>query len=221
MKSFVLRPLAGLAVLAAITGFILLRFPGHSQNASPAADIGPSTARKIESSEALEELRELRSELAALKASIAAHGVTTGSPQQETARSKSELPAGASALDTQTDAAAARQEDERRFAEHVAAIATAFSREPRDLRWSSETDELLESLLNTEELRGLHYQNIDCRTTTCRVEIEDDGSGRAAEIFPLLAIRTATTLPSITMERIEQGDGRATMVLYMSRAEKS
>jgi hypothetical protein len=70
-------------------------------------------------------------------------------------------------------------------------------------------------------MRDIPVKGIDCRTLTCRVVIDDDGSGAVSERLPLLAMRMAGTFATLKVQTIDrQGDGRSTRVLFLSR-EKS
>ncbi|HEY5808320.1 MAG TPA: hypothetical protein VIT67_10155, partial [Povalibacter sp.] len=106
---------------------------------------------------------------------------------------------------------------EAEFQHHITGIGAQFTRESLDQRWANETGIALESVLAAEELKALAVRNIDCRTKTCRIEVEDDGSGITSGALPFLAMRMAETLPNIVSQRVDQPNGRATVVLYMSR----
>ena len=106
---------------------------------------------------------------------------------------------------------------ERRFEDHTVQIAANFSNELRDPRFAIGAGEALRTMLDSEEFASMPVQNIDCRSATCRVEINDDGSGVVSQVLPMLAVRMAETLPNIVAQRLEQSNGRATMVLFMSK----
>lgn len=68
----------------------------------------------------------------------------------------------------------------------------------------------------TAELRQM-AKGVECRSSTCRVELTDDGSGKLASILPMFAMRVGQQLPSVDARRIGDASGAATLVLYMSR----
>jgi hypothetical protein len=119
-------------------------------------------------------------------------------------------------LDPRADAAVLA-EAERQFDEHTAAVAATFSDEPRDPAFALATSDSLRVALDSDELAKMPVQTIDCRTKTCRVEIGDDGSGVVPQVLPMLMVRMADSLPNVIAQRVEQPNGRATMVLYMSK----
>jgi len=142
---------------------------------------------------------------------------TLASPQSRTRNEDVQPPLSATDSEAMiTERAAARAEDERAFKDHVSSTAASFEREDRDQRWSSETGSALQVAFGSEALKGVSYQNIDCRTTMCRVEVVDDGSGAVGEALQKLASEIGSTLPSMLVDRIDQENGRATMVLYLS-----
>jgi hypothetical protein len=103
------------------------------------------------------------------------------------------------------------------FDERAADVAASFRSEPLDPPFALMTAESLRGVLASDELARMPVQAIDCRAKTCRVEIQDDGSGIVPLKLPMLMVRMADTLPNVSAQRIEQPSGRATMVLYMSK----
>jgi hypothetical protein len=110
-----------------------------------------------------------------------------------------------------------RRESEQRAKEHIAAVAASFGREIRDQRWSTDMGEALRNTLATEELASANVQAIDCRTKTCRVELQDDGTGRMQALVPMLAVQMAESLPNLTAEQVPGPNGTMATVLYLSR----
>jgi hypothetical protein len=47
--------------------------------------------------------------------------------------------------------------------------------------------------------------------------MQDDGTGKAASTIPMLAVQMAGALPNLIADRIEQSNGKAMIVLYLSR----
>lgn len=101
--------------------------------------------------------------------------------------------------------------------EHTATVAADFRNEPLDPPFAVTTADSLRGVLDSDELAKMPVQTIDCRTKTCRIEIGDDGSGIVPRTLPMFMVRMADTLPNVIAQRLEQPNGRATMVLYMSK----
>jgi hypothetical protein len=160
----------------------------------------------------------LRREVALLRSALA--DIRSAPARSETSVARAAAPSPAQAYNARPDRAAdavSQAEQEQRVQDHITEVATGFAGEARDQRWANDTGLALESALASQELKALAVQSIDCRSKTCRVELEDDGSAVVSGAFPLLALQMAGTLPNIVSQRIERQNGRATVVLYMSR----
>jgi hypothetical protein len=46
--------------------------------------------------------------------------------------------------------------------------------------------------------------------------MEDDGSGKLNQSLPAIAMGRADVLPEVSAERVDAGNGRSTMILYLS-----
>lgn len=68
----------------------------------------------------------------------------------------------------------------------------------------------------SDALRG-KVRNLECRSRTCRVEIDDDRAGAVSKELPVFVQQLADTLPSTQADHIDDGNGHTTMVLYMTR----
>jgi hypothetical protein len=127
------------------------------------------------------------------------------------------LTSAANPPDVQAELEARRAESEALMRAHLSAVAANHGSEARDQRWSNDVSASLQAALSTEELAGTDVQSIDCRTTTCRIELQDDGSGDLPAKLPMLAVQMAGSLPNMVAERIDQPDGQMTVVVYLSR----
>lgn len=112
---------------------------------------------------------------------------------------------------------AARAEAERERQEQMAVIEADFRQEPTDPHWSSEAAAAVQEAMAGDEAARTALRNIECRANTCRVEMTDDDTGKLAKSMPLLVQQLAQTLPSVTANQVDDGDGAKTMILYMSR----
>jgi len=99
---------------------------------------------------------------------------------------------------------------------YMEAVAQAFSNEKVDASWSSHVSSRVNGALDADEsLQGV-ARAVECRDRTCRVEIADDGSGSLNSRLPMIALAVADVLPNVAAERVDRGNGRSAMVLYMS-----
>jgi hypothetical protein len=160
----------------------------------------------------------LRREVALLRSALA--DLRSAPVRTDTSVARAAAAAPTQAYNARPDRAAdivSQAEQEQQVQDHITQVATGFSSEARDQRWSNETGISLESALASDELKALSVRNIDCRSKTCRVEVEDNGSAAASGALPLLALRMAGTLPNIVSQHVDGANGRATVVMYMSR----
>lgn len=123
----------------------------------------------------------------------------------------------ANQADVPVDLEEARRQSEALMRGHLSVVAASHGSEARDQRWSNEVGASLQAAFSTEELAGTAVQSIDCRTTTCRIEMQDDGSGDLPAKLPMLAVQMAGSLPNMIAERIDQPDGKMSLVVYLSQ----
>jgi hypothetical protein len=212
-----MKPLSAgiaLAIVAAIA-FVYSRSPTTAQ---------PSTA-STRATPLNEDTRVLAAKLERLQHELDALEVREDSGPDAPAVHKVQLPAeqppdsigGTSAEEVQTRRAA----DLEQHREYMSSVAERFAAERIDSTWALQMSARIHAAFEDHPaLQGLSH-DIDCRARTCRVTIENDGSGRISTRLPTLALSVTDVLPSISAERVDQGNGRSAMVLYMSAADPS
>ena len=111
---------------------------------------------------------------------------------------------------------ATRAADAERHRIYMTEVAQAFSNEKIDSSWAAHaTSRIDTALYNDAALRGITH-NVECRAQTCRVSIEDDGSGELSSRLPMLLVGLTDVVPIVSAERVDQGNGSSAMILYMS-----
>jgi hypothetical protein len=159
----------------------------------------------------LADLAELRGEVESLKAEVLA--LRHQPPAQS-----SPVPSradGPPAPDVRSDPSALDEAATRQA--QMEMIDAAFRRQTIDQSWSANTTSAIHEVLNSTEVGGLHAETIDCRSSSCRVELHDDGTGRLSKSLPIVAQQLAGSMPTVMANTIPQGDGTSNVVLYMSR----
>jgi hypothetical protein len=156
------------------------------------------------------ELSALREQVASLRAEVLAS--RHQAKQTETVTAESE-PVPDVRHDPNARAEAARQQQAE-----MEAVDTAFSRQAVDPTWSATTASTIREVLSSDEVGGIQAENIDCRSTGCRIALLDDGSGRLSRSLPIVGLQLAGQFSSMTANTIPQGNGSSTLVLYMSRS---
>lgn len=158
-------------------------------------------------------------EAAALRAGMARLNAEVSALREQVVASQASANADAPAMDPEPARGdpAQRAQQESEWHAHMMEVDANFQSEVLDPRWASSTTSALQSALNASDaLRG-KMQDVECRSQTCRVEIADDGSGAVSKDLPLFVQQVGGTLPSMQADRIDEGDGQSTLVLYMTR----
>ena len=117
------------------------------------------------------------------------------------------------------DVEAGRAVEAERRKEYLAGIAEGFGKERVDDIWAGRASSRISAALDTDDvLRGV-ARKVECRWQTCRVELDDDGSGKVSTRMPFVVMGLADVLPGMNAEQVTRGDGRLATVLYMSNAQ--
>jgi len=194
--------LAVAAVL--VVGLCIAVYRAVQVNAEPVTSAAAAPHPVVAGGAESPEVGELRQELFRLRHQVASQEMrlTTADPGK----------AQAAPPDTGPEA---RAEAERKRKDYVAGLDAAFRKEVRDPQWSDATTSTVQSALAADEQLRVAGRGVECRSQTCRVEIADNGSlGKA---LPLFVHHVGPVLPTMTADRVVDGNGSATMVLYLSR----
>lgn len=202
MKTSLLPGIGGAAlVLLALAGWFAFR-PDAAPAAGESSNAAHSAAATAAQAPASDELQQMQAQVAALQAQVAGlKGRDANAPvSPEEGRRRN-------------------QEDERRHAAYVARIQSEFALEPVDPRWSSNaTSRLWNSLNQSQDMRAA-ARDVQCRSTMCRVEMSDDGSGAIDKHLPLWAQQFADTMPRMVGQTTRNQRGGAERVLYLMSPE--
>jgi hypothetical protein len=119
--------------------------------------------------------------------------------------------------DPRTDAVA-RQEAQQTERLRIATSEAAFQGERGDARWAQSTASAIQAALTQvdDAARG-QVRSIECRSQSCRVEINAGANDSLAQELPLVIAQLGQTLPHVTAGQVDQGDGRQATVLFLSR----
>ena len=141
--------------------------------------------------------------------------------QQNLTKPKSAVPVTIPAVnepqDLRRDPTAVAEAETARRGE-MAIIESKFRNEPRNQQWATGAASQIRETLNTNQIPEDNLRNVECRSNTCRVELVNDQSGNMEKSLPLIINQLGATLPSMVADQIDQGNGVATTVLYLSSA---
>jgi hypothetical protein len=113
---------------------------------------------------------------------------------------------------------AAREEDQVRHQERMAALDAALENDPIDPSWSAQATGVLQQALAEDDGGSVTPGSLVCRSSMCRVEItvkEGDGADKVAMKLPH---RVGEMFPNAEGNQVEEDDGATTLVLYLFRA---
>jgi hypothetical protein len=118
---------------------------------------------------------------------------------------------------TEIDLEAMAQEEEYQAQERIARLNTGFEAERTDIQWSPEATDSITRAFESEELARSTLYGVECRSTTCRVEVEHENAADLSDFELWFPLQVGDTLPKFTMRHEEQSDGRVSTVVYMMR----
>jgi hypothetical protein len=172
--------------------------PTIVQSASPASDA--RVAQLTTQVEALQRsLSALQSQLARKQASA---------PDRAVAAKDSQPP--------ELDVAAQRDQELERRRLYMAGVAAGFNDEKIDPAWAARVASRVSATFEGNEELRKRLRGVECRTQTCRVQMDEDGSVALSRQMPFLSLSLVDVLPSMSVDHIDQGNGHSTMILYMS-----
>ncbi|HTE56767.1 MAG TPA: hypothetical protein VK698_38200 [Kofleriaceae bacterium] len=108
-----------------------------------------------------------------------------------------------------------RAEGDRRQAAYIAGIEAAFAREVVDPGWSPAISKRVWAAIDGIDVMRGATRGVECRATSCRVEVQDDGSGALSKGLPLFAQQFADALPRMAGQVVRDESGPTGMVLYL------
>jgi hypothetical protein len=110
------------------------------------------------------------------------------------------------------------EQEQAELDEYMAGVERAFEQEPRNEQWSKGTLQGLRKALEAEPTMIAAVRGMECRSSSCRVEIRDDGSATFAEEFPLMVHEMGAVLPQARFTQSDLGSGAQLHILYLSKS---
>lgn len=236
MSSFMRSLLAGVIVTGVVAWGLTEFEPGsdfspksasavRADNTFRSARLGPSAANEKDG-QVDPEAVDLRSEVALLRSDLEMQRqlrqlAQSASQTQLSAKpSGAEEPADAVVLSEQElreqEADAIEAENQRSLA-RMAAGEAALQQESADGVWSIQAAEALREVLASEALSGTTVQDIDCRSTLCRLQVVHDNREQQALFEHDFRFKVGQLLPRMMMHSEEQTDGTISATIYLAR----
>src|SRR5690349_8444047 len=163
----------GVSVALALFAIALAIFsyttPQQTASATPTAPVERAPSSDDQNAKLAARVDELQQSLAALKAQLVA---------QQNSRLAQRAVVGGDAKAPEIESVEAqRAADAERLKEYMDGVHHSFANEKVDAAWSSRVTSRVGSTFEGDEtLRNIAH-TVECRQQTCRVQIDDDGSG--------------------------------------------
>jgi hypothetical protein len=199
--------LAAAAVgILAVAGILYVRRPHIEAHSAAAAQVRQASADP-RIAQLSRQIDELRRNLSALEAS-------RRSPQSGPTGAAS-VPSG----DVQVAAAdvdAQRAQDAQRRRKYMSGVAQAFADEKVDPAWATGVARRIADAFESDEYLRDRLHNVECRSQTCRMQIDEDEINKISARMPLVTLGLVDVLPSMSAEHTDADSGHRTMTIYMS-----
>ncbi len=203
---------AGLVLVSAVGGFWMANRRAAAHRASR-SDVDRTDAREGGGDRnEWEANRALRAQVAGLEMRLAALSKEV-SDQKNQAAVADESSAASSATAEETI-----EHDRVVWQDHMKEVAAAFQSELRDQTWAQSHTAFLQERLTADQLMRGALRNIDCRSTTCRLDMVDDRKGGFDRGLPAFLQKLGATFPSGQASTIDNPDGTRSVSVYLSTA---
>ena len=177
-----------------------------------------SAARPGEAADNSQDIERLRAQLASVQGQLSALRVQAAEPKASAGAEAAAAPESVEDLDPAT-LRAKREEDVKRWKDHMAEVAIAFEEETLDRAFAAPAQSAVEQAFQSIPALQAVAGNIDCRSRTCRVEVRDAKSPEVSKALPLLLQKVGGMLPNMQADNFEDESGRSTAVLYFTNEQ--
>ncbi|WP_280152060.1 hypothetical protein [Piscinibacter sp. XHJ-5] len=103
-------------------------------------------------------------------------------------------------------------------AQRLAASESAFRGEPADVAWGQRAMAAVrDAFAQGNEAMVSQIGSIECRSRSCRVELGPEATEALAHELPMILGHLSSLLPHAAAGQVDQGNGRQSTLLYLSR----
>jgi hypothetical protein len=214
MKASYLTAICSVSLIlaAAATAFWIIAKPGgdrpvRSIASEPGGRPGSGASRADGQTDSA-----LRRRLAELELKVAALTMNAAAQAEDKAEQARDAP-------SETEAPSVTEQIERDKAEwegHMTEVAADFEAEPPDARWARDTASLLSARAGSDAVMRTAVKRIECRSSTCRVEMVDDQKGPFSRQLPVFVQSLGNVFPMAEARTVENADGTRTLSVYFS-----
>jgi hypothetical protein len=199
----ILPVVVAVVLIAAIVGF---QYFGRAAKAR-SSDARPPAER--------DELAEMKREVGALRGEVRATALHTQLGNFALQQAPGSEPA-ASGQAVEAEPPLSPEESELRREEQMTRIASSFQAEVRNPDWSRKVEGEIAAAMKDDKIR-LTAKSVDCRSKSCRIELEQGDPAAQGKGMPLLANHLAASLPDGMSHEESDGHGGSNTVFYFFR----
>lgn len=175
-------------------------------NGATRAGALPEPGRGAESDEALRrQLAQLQQQVVGLAAQLNSARLDASAPGAAPAPPEAQVPTPEQI-----------EHDRVAWEEHMTAVAADFEAEQRDGRWAQSNAAMLQARATADSVMRDAVKQIECRSTTCRVEMLDDQKGPFGRQLPVFLQALGGTFPTAQATTVTNRDGTRTLSVYLS-----
>ncbi len=107
------------------------------------------------------------------------------------------------------------EEAEAAWRLHMAEVSGRFHREPLTSDWAASTAQVLNDKIDGREALRRAVQQVECRSTMCRVELVDRGEADLEKGLPEFLSEVGEVLPAAEVAYADNPDGSRTADIYL------
>jgi hypothetical protein len=200
--------LVATAIGLAIAAAVVVRL--HEAGTAPAPQ---STTQSAPSADDVR-VAQLTQQVEALQRSLSA--VQSQLASQPRANTAAGARPASDSQSSELDVEAQRALDAERRRQYMAGVAANFNNERVDPAWAMRVASQVTAAFEGRDKLRDRLRNVECRTQTCRVEMDEDDANEVSQQMPFVSLALVNVLPSMSVEHIDQGNGRRTMIMYLS-----
>ena len=110
------------------------------------------------------------------------------------------------------------EKEHNRSLARMEASETTLQQEPVDNNWSMHTAETIQESLESTEFTGTAVQDVECRSTLCRLEIIHNDLENQEIFHRHFSLKVGQILPKMVVHSEQQDNGEISSMIYMARS---
>lgn len=177
-----------------------------------------SAARAGEAPDNSQDIERLRAQLASVQGQLSTLRLQAAEQKASVSREDAPEPEPVEDTDPAT-LQAKREEDVKRWKDHMAEVAMAFEEETLDRAFAAPAQRAVEQAFQSIPVLQAVAGHIECRSRTCRVEVRDAKNPEVSKALPIFLQKVGGTLPNMQADHFEDESGRSTAVLYFTNEQ--